>query len=72
MAKELGAQAESLRGPLARIAAARMGDQAGPLVEAAGLTAGGAPLAEAVSRFDDLALRAPGTYHEHDSWGVGA
>ena len=71
IARELGDGAESLRAPLARIASARMGDQAAPLVEAAGLLPGGAPLAEAVSRFDDLALRAPGTYHEHNSWGVG-
>ena len=68
VAKELGPKAETLRAPLARIAAARMGE---PLVETAGLVEGGAPLAEAVGRFDDLALRAPGTYHEHGSWGVG-
>jgi transcription elongation factor GreA len=68
VARELGPKAEALRGPLARIAVARMGD---PLVETAGLKGSDAPLAEAVGRFDDLALRAPGTYHEHNSWGVG-
>jgi len=71
VAKELGPKAESLRGPLARIGAARLGEQAAQLLEAAGLTAGGAPIGDAVARFDDLALRAPGTYHEHGSWGVG-
>ncbi|MEP7028145.1 MAG: GreA/GreB family elongation factor [Candidatus Eisenbacteria bacterium] len=70
LARELGPSAESLRGTLVRIAAARLGKQAAPLIEAAGLDAG-APLAEAVAKFDDLALRAPGTYHEHGSWGVG-
>ncbi len=71
VAKELGPQAEGLRAPLNRIAASRLGENADRLVEAAGLKPGGAPLAEAVARFDDLALRAPGTYHEHGSWGVG-
>jgi transcription elongation factor GreA len=71
VARELGPQAEGLRAPLARIAAARLGKEAAALVQAAGLKEGGAPLAEAVAKFDDLALRAPGTYHDHGSWGVG-
>jgi transcription elongation factor GreA len=71
VAQELGPAAEGLRGPLSRVAAARLGEKAAPLVEAAGLVPGGAPLSEAVARFDDLALRAPGTYHDHGSWGVG-
>jgi transcription elongation factor GreA len=72
VAKELGPKAEPLRGALGPIAVARLGAFGPALLDASGLGAGGtAPIAEAVTKLDDLALRAPGTYQDHGSWGVG-
>ncbi|MEO6461631.1 MAG: GreA/GreB family elongation factor [Candidatus Eisenbacteria bacterium] len=63
--------AEALRPQLVRVARARLGTAAANLVATSGLEPPQGGLPEAVSRLDDLALRAPGTYHEHNSWGVG-
>lgn len=65
------ADAEALRPVLVRVARVRLGKDAADLVATAGLEPAQGGLTEAVSRLDDLALRAPGTYHEHNSWGVG-
>ena len=66
---------EKLRPVLVRIAQARFGEHAGLLLGSSGLvdSAGGpaAPVAGALAKLDELAKRAPGTYHEHGSWGVG-
>lgn len=71
-ARELAPKAaEALRPILVRVARARLGDGAADLVATSGLEPEAGPLAEAVARLDDLALRAPGTYHDHNSWGVG-
>ncbi|MGH7723910.1 MAG: hypothetical protein ACREOU_00635, partial [Candidatus Eiseniibacteriota bacterium] len=62
---------EALRGHLVRLARARFGPAAPVLLAASGLEPKAGPPAEAVARLEDLAVRAPGTYHEHNSWGVG-
>ncbi len=72
VARELGAKAEGLRKTLGPIAASRLGEHGPQLIVASGLEGDPpSPIAEAVTRLDDLALRAPGTYHDHGSWGVG-
>jgi hypothetical protein len=65
------ATAEALRPALVRLAAARLGEAAQDLVATSGLEPAQGALPDAVARLDDLALRAPGTHHEHNSWGVG-
>ena len=65
------AAAETLRPSLVRLATARLGESASNLVATSGLEPAQGALPDAVSRLDDLALRAPGTHHEHNSWGVG-
>ncbi len=65
------AAGEALRAHLVRLARTRFGDAAPVLLSASGLEPRAAPPAEAIPRLEDLAVRSPGTYHEHNSWGVG-
>jgi transcription elongation factor GreA len=63
--------AERLRPVLVRIARARLGAHAPLLLASSGMEPSAAPIAGALAKLEDLARRAPGTYHDHGSWGVG-
>ncbi len=63
--------AEKLRPVLIKIARARFGKNASLLLGSSGIEPNTAPVSGALVKLEELAKKAPGTYHEHGSWGVG-